>query len=229
MEALRRLGAWMTELLFPQGNLCCLCRRPMLRADEPALCEKCAQKLEEARIHEHHLCSQDGGSIACAVASYRYEGAARELVHTLKFKAARIAALPLAHAMACALVMAEEEGPRRADVVIPIPMHQKRRRMRGYNQAEELARELAFHLDRPMDTASVIRARYTSPQVGKKRAQRLRSMQDAFAVADESAIADKRVLLVDDVCTTSATASACAKSLLQAGAQEVCLVTACRA
>lgn len=111
--------------------------------------------------------------------------------------------------------------------LIPVPLSAARRRERGYNQAEELARRLSVARDRPLDTA-LERVRATRPQVGLDRAARHANVRDAFAWRGPP-LRDANVLLVDDVLTTGATADECAAVLKGAGAGWVGLITVARA
>jgi ComF family protein len=118
-----------------------------------------------------------------------------------------------------------------ADVVVPVPLHWRRRLRRGYNQAERIARPLALAIDRPLATA-LRRRRATPPQSGLGRSERLRSPRRAFGVrptkATTAALVGRTVLLVDDVATTGATLDAAAAALKNAGAAAVIAVVAGR-
>ncbi len=120
-------------------------------------------------------------------------------------------------------------GMGEADVVVPVPLHWRRRLARGYNQAERIARPIALALDRPFATA-LRRRRATPPQSGLGRPERLRNPRRAFGVrpATAAALAGRTVLLVDDVATTGATLDAAATALKQAGAAAVVAVVAGR-
>ena len=148
-----------------------------------------------------------------------YDGSLRAIVHALKYGKRRSVAERLALRMRaqCADVLS------RADVVVPVPLHRSRRRMRGFNQAEELAR----HLGIPCRTA-LRRVRATPSQTELPVAQRHRNVRGAFTMARRGDIGGLRVVLVDDVCTTGATLEACAGVLRAAGAADVMAITAAR-
>jgi ComF family protein len=117
-----------------------------------------------------------------------------------------------------------------ADCAVPVPLHRRRHRDRGFNQAAELARAL----DLPVVDA-LVRVRATASQTGLPAAQRHRNVRGAFQPAGagllgrrRAAVAGRTVVLVDDVCTTGATLEACAAALRAAGAREVRALTAAR-
>lgn len=144
-----------------------------------------------------------------------YEGAAREAIHALKYKGFFAVAEPLAQLMA-------ERFPkwsRDCDIVIPVPLHPERERERGYNQANLLARQLCHQRDVDHDEEALWRIRNTRPQVGLDRSQRRENVKGAFAA--DSRVRGRRVLLVDDVCTTGATLMAAGEALFSQGAASV--------
>jgi ComF family protein len=104
------------------------------------------------------------------------------------------------------------------DALAPVPIHSVRKRERGYNQAEEIAREAAGHLRLPVLAHALSRTRATVSQTKLNREQRARNLENAFRCADPALVRGKRILLVDDVYTTGATVARCAELLLEAGA-----------
>jgi ComF family protein len=147
-----------------------------------------------------------------------YEGPARDLVRALKYRAAA----GLAASMAA--YMAQGAPLDKAGALVPVPLHPARRRRRGFNQAELLARALARRSGLPV-AACLRRAGLDRGQVGRGRAARL-SGPDGSIVARERA--PPRAVLVDDVVTTGATLLACARALRAAGAEEVAAVVFAR-
>jgi ComF family protein len=150
-----------------------------------------------------------------------YEGALRKLIHLLKYGGMRPLARPLGAMLARALPLDE-----RIDEIVPMPLHWRRRWQRGFNQAELLAREIGRRTGLPV-TTPVRRRVATRAQAGLTNAQRRANVVGAFA-ARKSRVAGKRVLLVDDVMTTGATAASCARALKAAGADRVILLTLAR-
>lgn len=109
--------------------------------------------------------------------------------------------------------------PIPADVIIPVPLHPARERLRGYNQSALLAEQLAVSQKLPMWYNVVERVRATTPQVKLNAAARRENMRDAFTATTQ--VAGARVLLIDDVCTTGATLEACSIALKRRGAKSV--------
>jgi ComF family protein len=104
------------------------------------------------------------------------------------------------------------------DMIIPVPMHPRKKRQRGYNQSELVGKELSVLLNVPLRCDVLMKTRYTKPQSTLKREKRLQNMTDAFKLKNESDIKGKNILLVDDVVTTGTTLNACAKILTENGA-----------
>ncbi len=114
------------------------------------------------------------------------------------------------------------------DLVVPTPLHWRRRLKRGFNQADLLARELSRTTGIPLLRA-LRKTKNTQVQSTLSGPQRRRNVKGAFRVKNAASISKKRILLVDDVYTTGATANACAKVLKDAGAQSVAVLTLARA
>ncbi len=112
--------------------------------------------------------------------------------------------------------------------LVPVPLHPRRRRERGFNQSALLAREIARRTGKATCPDALCRRVDTVPQAGLSAAARRRNVRDAFAVQRRAAVAGRTVVLVDDVLTTGATALACARRLGEAGAREVRLLTVAR-
>ncbi len=197
--------------------LCAACFSDLVFA-QPPRCERCGRSLSEA-----------GAACVCPVAgSIRrrrfalvYGGTATRLI--LAFKHADRP--DLAVRLAAWMARAGADLLAEADLLVPVPIHWSRLFVRQYNQSAELARRLARLSGVAVDTAALRRVRATPSQGHLRRAQRRRNVARAFAARQGLDLTGKTVLLVDDVATTGATAEACARALLAAGAAAVDLLT----
>lgn len=168
------------------------------------------------------LCRRGLSGFDTAYCYGSYEGALRKLIHLFKYSGIHTLSRPLGARLALALPLG-----RGFDVVVPVPLHWRRRWQRGFNQSELLGRELARRLSIPLVRA-LRRRRATGAQAGLSHAARRTNVGGAFSIRYEAAIRQQRVLLVDDVLTTGATAAACASLLKRSGARQVALITLAR-
>lgn len=206
----------LLNLLFPPK--CPFCGRVL---DRPGVCPACEAALP-------WLAEEDGlwtlpADVPCA-APLRYEGLARKGLLRFKFQGASAAAEPLGELIArCAA----ERFAGEFDVVTWVPVSRKRLRQRGYDQAELLARA-ACRLWNTRPVRLLDKRRDNPAQSGLHDAVlRRENVRDVYAAS--GAAAGRRILLVDDICTTGATLSSCALALRQAGAETVLCCTAARA
>ena len=168
-------------------------------------------------------------------------GELRELIHLLKFQQVRPAAVVLGRVLAGTIAGLEQKmtvettssgTTSNTIMVIPVPLHARKKAQRGFNQAEMIARCALKQLARPnrfdLCTGVLVRRRETGSQIGLTRHQRRENLRGAFAVSDPTRILNRDILLVDDVYTTGTTASECALVLLRAGAAGVWVATVAR-
>lgn len=168
------------------------------------------------------LCRAGVTSFDAAHTFGSYERELRELIHLFKFDGIRPLARPLGTLLAQALPRDE-----RLDLIVPAPLHWLRYLERGFNQCHLLAKELSRRTGWPV--VGALRRKHAAPhQARLTKAERRRNVSRAFSVPHPEKIQGRRVLLLDDVFTTGATANACASALKQAGAQRVVLLTVAR-
>jgi ComF family protein len=115
------------------------------------------------------------------------------------------------------------------ELIVPVPLHPRRLRQRGFNQSVLLAREISRQRGIPLDFLALRRIVDTEPQAGLKKDERRSNMRSAFSVPDPGRIRGRRILLVDDVHTTGSTLGECARTLLKGGAESVGALTLARA
>ena len=245
-EPAKRLARWLApardlahrgalaaaDLVMPP--LCISCYAPLTAHD--ALCSTCWQRVALIRPP---LCDRlgqplpydTGGRMISAAAAVRpppwqraravaqYEGVMRRLIHNLKYRDRHDARRLFGRWMA-------ESGAELladADVIVPVPLARVRLLARRFNQAAIVGGEVGARTGVPFEPLALVRTRRTKSQVGMTRSQRAENMRGAFAVLppQRDVIAGRKVILVDDVVTTGATAEACTRALLKAGAARV--------
>lgn len=195
-----------------------LCQTPLVGGEEH-ICLKCLCDLPRTGhnfLEENPATYLFGGKVpvyhAAAFLHYEKGGHVQLLIHSLKyhdnreigFRLGRMAGLRYQKA-----ILSD-----RPDLLLPVPLHPKKRKQRGYNQSEWIARGLNTLLKLPIDTTSLRRTKETETQTHKQTYDRWLNMQDIFSVVDSEALAGKHILLIDDVITTGSTIGACAEALL---------------
>lgn len=205
------------------GLLCepCIAALPRLL---PPYCDICADR---GIVGECRQCReqarQQGRPLDGLRAPYLFQGAIRDAIHSFKYENARAAAPLLGRLLAEYLA----DNPLPGEVLTPVPLHPRKLRERGYNQAELLARETGKIVGLPVDAKLLYRVRNTPAQARTaNRQQRLDNIADAFAVRGD--LNGRALILIDDVSTTGSTLTAAAAALKQAGAASVWALTLAR-
>jgi ComF family protein len=223
---LTRLRDFALDFVFPPR--CAACGRggtflhdACAAAMAPAVPPRCAWCWDVSGTERCPECARRPPAFDGLRSLYVMAGAAREAVHALKYRGHAATGGPMgklmaAHARALGL---------EADLVAAVPLVGRRRRLRGYNQSEVLARVVASALGLPFDASALRRVRSSPPQARAATSEERRRNVDGAFVAVASRVARRRVLLIDDVATTGATLDACACALKQAGAREVWCLT----
>jgi competence protein ComFC len=217
---IRYLIRGFLHLFFP--NRCPFCGDCM--AFSRHCCEKCQAIVDERKP----FLMQAESSMFWfdrVIAPFSYEDEPSKAVKDLKFHETVSNAEHLSYYLWCDLL---EQDLCRFDVIIPVPMTKKRRRKRGFNQAEKLSKELSIVSHRPVCSRALVKIRETKEQHTLNERQRRENLKGAFLVMHSSDIRGKRVLLVDDVFTTGSTANECAKMLKGAGAVSVEVGVICK-
>ena len=225
---MRRLWTELSALLFPQRAVCHACGGPLVGAEE-LLCASCQRLLTDSAFSVGRAQTVLSEHCLFAASAYRYEGAAASLVKALKFGSDKTAAWPLAEGMAG--MYAQCAPLREMDCCVAVPVHPRRQRRRGYNQADILARRFSEMTQLAYVPQALERVHHRHSQVGLGSAARRKNIRGAFRVSASwlETLPGKRVLLIDDVLTTGVTADECARVLQLCGVDEVIVLTACRA
>ena len=226
----RRLGGVLLDLLFPQrcincqreGQLLCSACSNAAPRLHPPVCQHCGMPWSGSGLC--NACRSHPLKLDGLRSVFYFEGIIRESIHLLKYDNLRALAVPLATLMREYLDTAALPG----EILVPIPLHRRRLKERGYNQSSLLARELGRQVKLSVWENSLVRLRDTPPQARMTSAEeRRRNVAGAFACTDLR-LRGKKVILVDDVATTGATVSAAAEALRNVGASSVWALTLAR-
>lgn len=205
------------------SKLCLACSKNMIRMDENG-CRLCGFPL--GYVSAETICS---ACISCCPefdvhsSLFVYDGVIRDLIHKFKY-----------HGDFAVLGWIKQQiddffcEKAWFDMIVPVPLHSKKLKQRGFNQSLELARLVAKKVDKPCLASVLTRIIETSSQTNLNREQRQHNIKNAFRVLRPDAVASKKILIVDDVFTTGATLNALAKALKNCGATTVSAFTLAR-
>lgn len=233
-------------LLLPSD--CRVCNEPLIRFSRIPVCDTCLHSLAPANVTACAICGETLDFAApeapalCAVCRRvpprfdfaisfgSYDGRLRSLVHLLKYEQLRPVANVLGGKLAQA-ISARSLGEKRSVLTIPVPLHRAKRRQRGFNQSELIARSALRNLEGSrfeLQNGLLRRVRATVSQTGLTRHQRRENVRGAFVVSAPDRVRDRSVMVVDDVYTTGTTLNECARVLRAAGAEHVVVATVAR-
>ena len=211
---------------YEGGEICPGCLRSV-RFISPPICPKCGLPFT-ALSGDDHLCGQclrGKWHFGSARALGFYDGPIREAIHALKYEGKSFLAKPL-------VGLSDRGYPfmdyGSYDLLVPVPLHPKRLRERGFNQALVLARAIGRREGVPCTGFVLRKTRPSEPQINLSPKEREKNVKGSFAVTDAAKVRGKRVLLTNDVMTTGSTVNECARKLLRAGAARVDVFTMAR-
>lgn len=218
-----RLGQSALDVLFPPqctgcgrygSFLCPACESGLPHLSHP-YCQVCAQPVPTGRPGLCGLCASRPLAVDGIRAPFLMEGTMREAIHSLKYRNLKAVAPILGQLLARYMESITVPG----DVLVPVPLHRRRLRDRGYNQSGLLAKEVGKRMCLPVMEGLMIRTRNTPPQVSLSLEERMRNVEGSFACVGNAQ--GQRLIVVDDVVTTGSTVSACAAVLRAGGAESV--------
>lgn len=215
------------DLFFP--HLCLACEENRLDGQE-ILCHTCKRNLPETNMHElkeNRFTDRFWGRVYLETGAALYIYAKGEhvqsLIHQLKYKDKPRIGVKLGERYGKKLKKAALYAD--IDVIIPVPLHPKKERKRGYNQSDQFAMGLSDTMDIPWMKNGLTRVTYGESQTRKSRSDRFEEVMQAFEVTNPKKLEGKHILLVDDVLTTGATLEACASKILKVPNTKVSMVT----
>lgn len=210
----------LLDLLFPKrcvgckkiGSYICTTCIATIRFIEYQICPACMKPAISGATHPRCRTPWGLDGLYCLA---HYDGVIRELIRKIKYRYT----YDMAHEAITLLINHLPKTLPPFDTAIPVPLHKTRQKDRGFNQSSLLAKDLCLHLAIPCDETMIVRVRNTKPQFGLKKEERKINMVGAFDLLKHADIRKQRITLVDDVATTMATLSECAKVLKRNGAQ----------
>ncbi len=233
----------LLDLIFIPNGRCPICLRVIFFSDD-FICSSCEEKLEVVRgkrckkcgkeiEQQMNYCSDCIGNeyhYENGYCLYNYEGSIRKIIHDIKFANCPDLAAYMGKKLGLSLQACLWIGE--IDMLIPVPLHENRIKVRGYNQSEKISwgiMQSFVDADKftkiTLEIKCFVRKRDTPHQLELKREERIENVKKAFAVTDYEKIRGKVVLLIDDVYTTGATIEACSETLIKGGARKVYFAT----
>lgn len=185
------------------------------------LCDDCLATVPH--LTEPRRLELQGGATLPVWSIGPHAGVLRTAVHALKYEDVRVLAVPLAAMLADVWLQAGLQG----DAIVPVPLHRRRLRERGFNQSQLLAQALGTEVNVPVRWRALVRVRETPVQVGSSAEERRANVAGAFVAAKETR--GVSVVIIDDVCTSGATIEACAAAIVAAGGRPAAAMTVTQA
>ncbi|HYE12114.1 MAG TPA: ComF family protein [Patescibacteria group bacterium] len=229
-----KLKKRLVELLYPKRIKCCVCGREA----KESVCSSCLSHLEylEGRVclkcgkgiddeYNNNICpdcQREDKHFDMAFSCFQYKDMGKTIIHKLKYESCKEVACVLARFMHQKLI---DEGLE-MDAVVSVPIHKSKEEVRGFNQAQLIAEEIAAAMDRPLWNC-ITRTKVTTDQFKLDKIHRNLNVHNAFCINMlYNEVKYKNVLLVDDVYTTGSTVDECSRILKQQGVQRVFVITA---
>jgi len=217
----------LINLMFP--NLCVVCGTNLLK-NEHQLCLSCLHDIPKTNYHlmkDNPIEKRFWGKVpvynATSYFFFQKGSSFQKLLHILKYKGNKeIGELMGKYA---AIDLLDSPDFTSIDLIIPVPLHPKKYKIRGYNQSEWIGKGISTILDKPQDISILVRIRENATQTKKSVYERFENTEGIFELSDKTILEGKHVLLVDDVLTTGSTLEACVKALLETKGIKVSIFT----
>jgi competence protein ComFC len=236
-DFVRMMSNYLLDMLFPEGRCCIVCRQKLpdgqhvlclnctsrIKPILPPICTICGRPIDKSG----RLCSDcmnQKHSFVQARSFGEYDGVLKKVIHEFKYHGRKELAGFIGDKM---FSVFEGLGWPEFDVIVPVPLHKKRQKERGFNQAYLLASYLREKIGIPICN-DIIRIKHTEHQTLLSRHHRKKNLKGAFRLINNGLIKDKTVLLVDDVYTTGSTAEECSVTMKEAGAKHIYVLTCAR-
>ena len=241
ISAIHNIFFGLLDILYPRH--CFACDKSLHEEKNSYICENCLETIKQAEAKRCSKCglklgpgitSSSKGCPECNNVNLRFEKSffvsdntepVRTLIHQFKYKKHMCLATPLGSLLTNLL---HQGAISEIDLVVPVPLHWKKKQERGFNQSELMAKKICKKLSIPISTNNLHRVKNTLSQTQLSRLQRQNNVKDAFKVKNPEKFFRKNILLVDDVLTTGMTASECVKSLENIGTNKVFLIALAR-
>ncbi len=225
-----KIKTWLEALIalfFP--DLCVGCRQTLV-AGETFICLPCLCKLPQTGYHRHLsnpveelFRGRFEYEKISAFLHFEKGGQTQKVVHQIKYKNNET------FGFRCGQMMAEEILPSgffdNIDLIVPVPLHPKKKKKRGFNQAESLAKGISDRCHIPVNSTNLIKVKSNTTQTRKGRHERWLNSRDLFLVKNKDLFEGKHVIIIDDVVTTGATTEACAQSILDCKNTKISILT----
>ncbi|PLX02860.1 MAG: hypothetical protein C0594_11495 [Marinilabiliales bacterium] len=223
MNTVFKLVGDFFSLIYPK--YCSICGNSLYK-NEQIVCLKCQLDFPRTRFHddvENPVFQLFWGRVhlnmATAYCNFNKDGNFRKLIHQLKYKGRKDVGRFLGSLLGNELI--KSEFFESVDCIVPVPLHPKREKQRGYNQSEWIAMGLSESMNKKYDAKNLYRSVANDTQTKKGRIERWENVEDIFKLRNPELFKDKHLLLVDDVVTTGSTLEACASTLLRAEGAKV--------
>lgn len=225
----KKFRAALDDLLWIfYPTICAACERPLISGEE-CLCTFCRFSLPRTNFHLESInpvIKHFWGKVPVeAATSYYYFSkgeSVQRMIHKLKYKDRKDVGVFVGEMMGADLRSSRFSG---ADLIVPVPLHEKKLKIRGYNQSDCIAEGMASKLGAVFEPAIIYRKAETETQTRKHRFERYSNVENVFEVNRDLLPADKHILLVDDVITTGSTLISCTEALLKVPGTKVSIAS----